>query len=412
MKKTVISIFLLFLTALPGWAGSVMPPVPELNCRAAVLMDYETGTELFSLNPEESIPPASMTKLMTSYLLFEKIKAGEISLDDIYTVTEAADYRNAPPGSSLMFLGRGQRLTVKELVTGLLVVSGNDAATAVAELVAGSRDACVRLMNEKAAELGFSFHFEDVSGYDERNSVNPLEFCRFCRLYIQICYDIFSETAGAATFSYPLKKHFDGTSPVYGTIVQKNTNELLGRFPGVDGLKTGYIDESGYNVALTAERNGMRLVAVIMGIDAKRSSEGKMLRAIDGSSLLTYGFSAFTTFTPAPAEKAEIPVYFSDRKTAAVVPVVDYKVTIPYSRLGELVFDCRFGSDLKGALPAGTEVGTYSLMLGDEKIGEGAMVLAENTGRCSFWGNITEFFRSLKKKSVAERKISAIILQL
>lgn len=414
MKKTAAAIlFLLMLAVFPTWGDGIMPPEPVLNCRAAVLMDYDTGTVLFSKNPSAEIPPASMTKLMTSFLLFEKIERGELSLDDIYTVSEKADFKNAPPRSSLLFLERGQRLTIKELVTGLLVVSGNDAATAVAELVAGGREECVALMNKRAAELGFpSFHFEDVSGYDSRNKVNPLDFCRFCRLYIKTCYDYFADIVGIETLGYPERKHLAGTKPTYGKIVQNNSNELIGRYDGVDGIKTGYIDESGYNVALTARRDGMRLVAVIMGIDAPKPSEGKLLRGIDGSALITYGFSTFRTFRPAMGEKLEIPVYHCSSKKAEIVPVIDTPVTVPYSRLGELVFNVSMKQDMKGEMAAGTEVGRYTLTLGDRGLAEGPMVLSEGTEKCSPLQNIPEFFRFLFKKSVAERKISAIISQL
>ena len=209
--------------------GFTTVPEPVLLCKAAVLMDYDTGTVLYTKNPEEIIPPASMTKLMTTYLLMEKVKAGELDMDQEVVVPPEADFEKAPYRSSLMYIRAGQRIKVRDLLTGLMVTSGNDAAMAVAILVGGSRDACVEMMNQKARQLGFeSFVFTDPAGYEATNQVNALEFCQFCRIYIQNFIDYLDILTGAVDFRM-------------GSRVINNSNDLLGRYPGVDGLKTGYI---------------------------------------------------------------------------------------------------------------------------------------------------------------------------
>ena len=177
-----------------------------------------------------------------------------------------------------MYIRAGQRIKVKDLVTGLMVTSGNDAAMAVAMLIGGSRDACVELMNRKAKQLGFeSFVFTDPAGYEDTNQVNALEFCQFCRIYVQNFLEYLDVLTNQEAFKM-------------GSRTINNSNDLLGRYAGVDGLKTGYIDESGYNISLTAERDGMRLVAVIMGIKAKDIMNAKLMRMEEGASLLSYGF--------------------------------------------------------------------------------------------------------------------------
>ena len=139
--------------------GFNVVPEPVLQCKSAALMDYDTGTVLYAKNAEEIIPPASMTKLMTTYLVMEKVKAGELDLDQDIVVPSEADFERAPYRSSLMYIRAGQRIKLRDLLTGLMVTSGNDAAMAVAMLVGGDRATCVEMMNQKARQLGFNSLF-------------------------------------------------------------------------------------------------------------------------------------------------------------------------------------------------------------------------------------------------------------
>ena len=364
-------------------------PDPVLLCKAAVLMDYDTGTVLYSKNPEEIIPPASMTKLMTTYLLMEKVRSGELDLDQDVTVPPEADFEKAPYRSSLMYIRAGQRIKLRDLVTGLMVTSGNDAAMAVAILVGGSRDACVELMNQKARQLGFeSFVFTDPAGYEDTNQVNALEFCQFCRIYVQNFIDYLDVLTGQVDFRM-------------GSRVINNSNDLLGRYPGVDGLKTGYIDESGYNISLTAERDGMRLVAVIMGIKAKDIMNAKLFRMEEGASLLSYGFHTFKSFLPVLPAPVNAPVFGC---TADSVPVAIHGseyICLPYSQLYKLSWDISLSKGLKGNIPAGTQVGTCTVSMDGSPLAIYPLVTEQGTEKGSLWRRISGSFKAMGQKGDA-----------
>jgi serine-type D-Ala-D-Ala carboxypeptidase (penicillin-binding protein 5/6) len=288
---TVIS-----LSAVDTESFMNVPDVPILNARSAILIDNQTGTVLFEKNSTLSIPPASMTKLMTLYIVYKNIEQGRLSKDEFIRIGKGADFRSLPPHSSLMFLEEGQVVSIIDLMRGLAISSGNDAAIAIAIRIAGSVDSFVDLMNREATELGLeSVHFDDASGLSSENSTNAADFARFCSVYINSFPSAIAELHSLRSFSYPKEENWlsNGDS-VHGTIVQYNHSKLIKWYFPVDGLKTGYIDESGYNVALTGEMNGRRLIAVLLGGYGKSNSQGSLIRAIDGVNLLSYGFYRYT----------------------------------------------------------------------------------------------------------------------
>lgn len=306
-KKILIPILIFF-------AVISLSADPVLNAKSAILIDSQTGTILFEKNSNLSIPPASMTKLMSLYVVYKKIGEGVVSKNEIIRISKNADFRSLPPHSSLMFLEEGQEVTIADLMLGMAVPSGNDAAIAIAERIAGSVEGFVRLMNQEAEKLGLnSIHFEDASGLSSENRVTAADFVQFCSEYINRFPEALDELHSVSSFTYPKEKNWkaNGTS-VYGPITQYNRNNLLTTYAPVDGLKTGYIDESGYNIALTATMNNnqkskRRLIAVILGGLGENSTEGSLLRAIDGINLLSYGFYNFRTI------KSEIPTIESPK---------------------------------------------------------------------------------------------------
>ncbi|MCQ2603888.1 MAG: D-alanyl-D-alanine carboxypeptidase [Spirochaetia bacterium] len=398
MKKIFLSLILLLMLGCGiVWGGSGnFPAPPELNCRAAVLMDYDTGAVLYQKNAGELIPPASMTKLMTMYLVIEKINAGELSLDDVFTVSSRADFRSAPAHSSLMFLEKGQKLTVGELLSGLAVCSGNDSAVAAAELVADSAESFVELMNAKAKELGLeSLHFTDASGFDDKNVVNSMDFCKFCRIFIRDCSDYFPSTVSLDSFTYPKTRNLNGNRAAYGGMTQINNNDLLGRVCGVDGLKTGFIDESGYNVALSAHHDGMNLVAVIMGVMSPKQTDGRMKRLADGTALLTYGFSVFRTFVPElPELKAPVP-----GGKCAVRCGDGGKITVPYCMMSDIEYHIHLEKNIPAPSAAGTKAGTCTVTMGDRTLGEVDLILADDVAECPLVKKFTGIFTKPHRKS-------------
>ena len=268
---------------------------PVINAKSAILIDNLTGTVLFEKNSQESIPPASMTKLMTLYIAYKNIEEGRLSKDEFVRIDKDADFRSLPPHSSLMFLEEGQDVSIIDLMRGLAISSGNDAAIAIATRIAGSVESFVDIMNREASELGLeSVHFDDASGLSSANSTNAADFALFCSVYISRFPTAIVELHSLRSFSYPKEENWlSKGSSVHGTIVQYNHSKLIKWYAPVDGLKTGYIDESGYNVALTAEMNGRRLLAVLLGGPGETNSQGSLIRAIDGINLLSYGFYNF-----------------------------------------------------------------------------------------------------------------------
>lgn len=390
VKQTLVILTMLLLCLSAGHAQLPEPPKPELNCRAAVLLDFETGRVLFEKNPDVAIPPASMTKLVTAYTFLKAVEDGPVGLDDEIPVDHASDYRSAPPRSSLMFLEEGQAVTGRELLSGLAISSGNDAAVLAAGYVAGGIDEFAGLMNRRMEELGLqSTRFVEPSGYSEYNITTPSEFARFCREYIKAFPKISLETASLSEFTYPKPGNLgEGGTSTLGPITQQNHNELIGRYAWADGLKTGYIDESGYNVALTAEKDGRRLVCVIMGIERISGSDAGMRRIVDGVNLLSYGFYAFTNMSVQPPEIEPLRVYGGQGRVVPVTGEPSETFTLSYTEAASLRRKFIPGPPVSAPAAAGTEVGTWKLFIGNREIEAYPVRTAETVEEGGFFRRI------------------------
>ena len=280
-----------FVSCVPC-ADAILSP-PSITARAAVLLDAESGALLYEKNPQLSIPPASLTKLVTIFTVFQAIEAGRIHLNDVITPPSQAWYGNMPSGSSLMFLNKDQRVSVEELIRGMAVVSGNDAAIALAIHTAGSVAAFVKRMNAVAAELGlYDTAFVEPTGLSEQNRTTARDFVKFCTIYLKRYPQNLQRFHAVRNFTYPQKHNL--LKPGTG-ISQVATNTLLSSLKGCDGLKTGFIYESGFNIALTAERNGTRFIAVLLGSNGKTLAEGKRNREKDSHALMEWAFRSFQT---------------------------------------------------------------------------------------------------------------------
>lgn len=270
-----------------------IPPPPAIAARAAVVMDAVSGALLFEKNPDQSIPPASLTKLVAIYTAMQAVERGDIHLSDIISPPQESWAVNMPPGSSLMFLGKNQRVSVEELILGMSVVSGNDAAIALAIHTAGSVAAFVQQMNETVAALGLqNTHFEEPSGLSEYNRTTARDFARFAAAYVRKYPEHLAQFHSVRELSYP--QPHNALTP-QRAIRQSATNTLLDHLEGCDGIKTGFIYESGFNIALTAQRNGARFIAVILGGAGRNSREGKAIRETNGKALMEWAFANFST---------------------------------------------------------------------------------------------------------------------
>lgn len=354
--------------SLEGSVGGGTELLPDLRSEAAVLYDFETGTLLFSKNADRPIPPASMTKLMTLHLVYRAIDAGRIARDQEVLIDGGGDFRSQAPGSSLMFLEKGQQVTVLELMRGLAVPSGNDAAVVLARLVGGSQEAFVDEMNREADRLGFEeMHFADPSGLSDASRVTARSFGRFCIFYIRSHPEALRELHSIGTYTYPTGEALAaGASAEYGPISQENYNVLVGRHPWVDGLKTGYIEEAGYNIALTAETQGRRLVAVLLGGPGKNSREGALTRAVDGTNLLSYGFYSFRRVEPVFPGVRSLPIWKGARDSFSAAGFSLPPMVLEAGKAGSLRFDYELQGLLAAPVVRGQRIGTVRLMAGGE----------------------------------------------
>ena len=256
-------------------------PPSDITAKSYILLDFDSALPVAALDADVEREPASLTKLMTAYVVFGEIKAGKIGLDDLVTVSERA-WRTGKDGASRMFIEVGDRVRVEDLLRGMIVQSGNDASTALAELVAGSEGAFVDLMNAQARALGMHrSYFTNPHGLpsDEAQYTTAADMARLARALIRDFPEL---------YGYYSERAFR-----YNDIEQSNRNLLLWRDESFDGLKTGWTSAAGYNLVSSAERNDRRLIAVVMGIDASNHQRGGIIRANESQALINWGMRFF-----------------------------------------------------------------------------------------------------------------------
>ncbi len=322
---------------------STVPAELSINAESAILIDTSNGCILYEKNADEPIPPASMTKLVVMYVVEQEINTGRISYGDIVPLPPECWAVNQPPDSSLMFLAEGQIVTLHELLEGLSVCSGNDAAYAVASYVSGSVDAFVERMNYEMQKLGLtSTHFVEPSGYSEENITTAREFAAFACIYLQNYPESIKKYHSLESFSYPqpwnLPDGFSSLSKPAAVrrfypdkpIKQNNTNKTLGTIPGADGLKTGFIDESGYNFAYTIKRGDTRFLSITLKGPGKGSWEGNKYRVEDAQTFTDFAYNTFTTVRPAPVNDVPVIVAGGSENSIKLKQIKAEPVSVPH----------------------------------------------------------------------------------
>jgi D-alanyl-D-alanine carboxypeptidase (penicillin-binding protein 5/6) len=408
--KACVFVFVIFFISVSGAGaqntarpGALLLPymetAPDIGARAAVLMDAVTGTVLYAKNPDEQISPASLTKLMTMHLALNEVARGNARLDELIPVGVESWAQSQPRRSSLMYLAPGQIVNLKEILLGLAVPSGNDAAVAVSLRFAPTTGEFAGLMNREAARLGLTkTHFVEPSGISENNMTTAGEFAFFCREYITEHPESLKEFHSVNEFAYPKAEN---VAPQYrdrpGTISQTNHNNLLKTFPGVDGLKTGYIDEAGYNIALTASRNGTRFIAVILGAPARGG--GERIRDEAGTRLLSWGFDTFKTIRPEIGTIESARLWKGRQNFARLKIDGENAFTVPARRAASLYISTEVNDPLVAPLPAAYRAG--DLVLSDEQgeLRRVPLLTAENYEQGGFFKRIIDsvrlFFKAL-----------------
>ncbi|MDO4162207.1 MAG: D-alanyl-D-alanine carboxypeptidase family protein [Pseudomonadota bacterium] len=352
----------------------------ETAAQNAILMDYDTGEYLFAKNIEESVPPASMSKLMTVYILMSKIKDGSIKLDDTFSVSENAWRKGgAATGGSTMFLSIGDNVSVENLIKGIVIQSGNDACIVVAENLSGSEDDFVILMNKTAKKLGLkNSHFENATGLphpDHRMSMEDLAI--LSRHIIKEFPDL---------YHYFSQKEF-----VYNNIKQGNRNPLLYTMKGADGLKTGHTEEAGFCLAASAAKGERRLIEVMSGMSSNRE------RSEEAERLISWGFREFNNFkffnkgqTVASAKVW----YGKENKVDLTVPE-DVLKTVHMSQQDNVKVTAEFDEPVKAPIKAGQKIGSLKIEIENQRPLSIPLVAAKDVAETGmfgkFWSNFKYF---------------------
>ena len=373
---------LLVCTAVPALhAATAQGSPPVLHARSAILVEALTGAVLYESGADLPIPPASLTKLMTIHLALRDIEEGRLDPEKVVVPGADAWAKNMPPRSSLMFLGPNQKLSVEQLLKGLVVDSGNDAAVEVADLVAGSVPAFVDMMNREAERLGYrTMHFVEPAGISADNVVTAREYADFARRFVFLHHAALKEFFSLREFTYPLAENLTGGSREKA-VSQANRNVLLGKYEGADGLKTGYIDESGYNIAATAERGGMRLIAVILGVPDVGAVSGAVLRATDSAALLDYGFQEFTTVHPAYEPPAVARVWKGSARSVSFTARPEPIVAVRRDQAAGVRAEVVQAHDVEAPVRAGEKFGAVVVTIDGQEIARFPLVAASDVDR-------------------------------
>ncbi|GEK08744.1 serine hydrolase [Pseudoalteromonas peptidolytica] len=358
-------------------SAQIIPSPPQVSAKGYFLMDFTTGKVIAEGNADTKLAPASLTKMMTSYVIGTEIEAGNISPTDMVTISEKAWAKNFP-GSSVMFIEVGKQVSVDDLNHGIIIQSGNDACVAMAEHIAGSESAFADLMNAHAKKLGMdNTHFVNSHGLDtDEHFTTPRDMA----------------TLGAALISdvpdeYALYKIKSFT---YNGIKQYNRNSLLWDASlEVDGIKTGHTSEAGFSLVTSAMKDDMRLVAVVMGTESERA------RKVESKKLLNYGFRFFETITPYQAGDAfaDQRVWMGNKETVSLGIMEDTPITIPRGQSKNLKANFELDKTLEAPLAKGTKVGTLFLQLDGEDIAQYPLVTLEEIQEGGFFSKIYDYLR-------------------
>jgi len=351
MPRFSAALLALSTLALAAVAGAAVPtpPAPDLDAGSYILIDSQSGDVIAQKNADERMEPASLTKLLTTYVVFAALKDGRLKLDDQVTISEDAWHT----GGSRSFVKLGSQVPVIDLMKGMIVQSGNDATVALAERVGGTQAGFVQLMNQYAQRLGMkSSHFTDVDGLPD-----PQHYTTARDL---------ATVANALIRDFPEYYYIFGMKDfTWNHIKQPNRNGLLWTDPSVDGLKTGHTDEAGYCLIASAKRNGTRLVSVVLKAPKWHSRE------VDSEALLNYGFNFFQTEKIATARAPVLRprVYESAAGYAAVGTPYDLYVTLPRGKAASISTNAALdGARLVAPLAAGTVVGQLTVADGNGQV--------------------------------------------
>ena len=362
----VLSVCLL-VTALAVPAGAVDM---QIGGKSALLMDIGTGTVLYEQNAHEKLAPASVTKVMTMLLIMEAIDSGKIGWDDTVTASEAA----AAKGGSQVYLKVGETMTVTDMVKSIAVSSANDCACAMAEHIAGSEAGFVQLMNQRAKELGMNdTNFVNCTGLDDDPAAKE---------HLTSAYDI-------AIMSRELMKNHPDIQKFTtiwmdtvrnGTFGLANTNKLVRFYPGATGLKTGFTSGAGYCLSATAQRDGLGLIAVVMGCESSQQ------RFAACKQMLDYGFANFAQVEPEVTE-GTVPVRLGKKDSVKAVPAEPVQLLIDKAQSNQVQVQTVLEESVAAPVSKGQRLGTLTVKVGEQVLLQVPMVAQEGVEKLT-WSDL------------------------
>ena len=367
MKKvtTLLLAAVLLAGMLPRRAAAVDL---NLNAKSALLMDVATGTVLYEKECHERLAPASVTKVMTMLLIMEALDDGRIHLDDQVTASEAA----AAKGGSQIYLKAGETMPVSDMLKSIAVSSANDCACAMAELIAGSESAFVEQMNQRAAELGMAdTHFVNCTGLDDSKEAER---------HRTSAYDIALMSRQLLKYHPDIKKYTTIWMDTVrgGTFGLSNTNKLIRFYSGATGLKTGFTSGAGYCLSATAKREGMELIAVVMGCESSQK------RTADCKALLDYGFATYSVVRPGLKEGRTVAVHLGKQNTVPVELTERREILVDKAKRTSLTAKVELAQLVPAPVEKGQQVGTISVYAGEKLLIQLPLAAAQAVAKLSF----------------------------
>lgn len=374
LKNTKVVLFvLLMMSFMAAQAGGVIAPkpsAPNVAAKSHILIDYDSGRVLASENPDQRLPPASITKLMTSYVVSHELHAGNISLDDEVLISEKA-WRMI---GSRSFLKVDTKVSVEALLRGMIVQSGNDAAVALAEHIAGSEEVFAQMMNQYAQQLGMvDTNYKNATGLPDPDHYTTAR-------------DIATLSAALIRDFPEHYKWYAEKEYTYNNITQHNRNKLLWRDNSVDGLKTGHTEEAGYCLAASAQRSDMRLISVVLGTRSENA------RAQETQKLFNYGFRFFETHQlyQANASITNSKVWKGAQDEVALGLAQSLAVTVPRGQYDELTASTNIEQPVIAPVEPGTRLGEVEIRLGDEMVARQPLVALTAVEQGSWWRRLID----------------------
>jgi len=348
----------------------------EIKARTAILQDFLSGEILYEKDPDRSIYPASMTKIMTSIIAFDLIKSGDLSLDDEFIISEKA-WRLSTAGYSSMFIMVGDQVSVEDLLKGIIVASGNDACIALAEGIAGTEEEFAILMTMKAKELGMdNTNFTNSSGINDPDNYSTVRDILKMSNYLIKQHPEFYKWFSETEFTWDRT----GGDP----ITQGNRNPLLYKNLGADGIKTGYLAVEKYSLASSLEKNGRRLIAVGSGFETKNS------RSKESTKLLTYGITNFDLIEIAKAKKSfdKVDVWLGKKKQVDVYVDEDIYRIIKKAQKRFLKVSINYSGPIEAPIKKGQIIGKLNISYNENIIGEYDLLAANNVKKVNMFSRL------------------------